>query len=133
MENDKFFDIDDYKSKITEELQVVGTENKEKFTADFLKNEKLRAEYKLIGTHSDAFHCDEVMATSLLQYTSEFKKSIIVRTRDQEILDQLDIQCDVGAVYDPENKRFDHHQKTFTTHWWEEQDKEAAAKNEAEG
>ena len=67
------------------------------------------------------------MATSLLQYTAEFGKSIIVRTRDQSILDQLDIQCDVGGVYDPEKRRFDHHQKTFTTHWWEEKDKAAEA------
>ena len=41
-------------------------------------------------------------------------------------MDQLDIQCDVGGVYDPEKRRFDHHQKTFTTHWWEEKDKAAA-------
>lgn len=68
MENntDKFFDIDEYTSKITEGLQVVGTEDKEKFTQDFLNNAQLRSEYKLVGTHSDAFHCDEVMATSLL-------------------------------------------------------------------
>ena len=68
MENntDKFFDIDEYTSKITEGLQVVGTEDKEKFTQDFLNNAELRSEYKLVGTHSDAFHCDEVMATSLL-------------------------------------------------------------------
>ena len=99
---DKFFDIDDYTSKITESLQVVGTEDKEKFNQDFLNNAELRSQFKLVGTHSDAFHCDEVMATSLLQYTAEFGKSIIVRTRDQTILDQLDIQCDVGGVYDPE-------------------------------
>jgi len=68
MENntDKFFDIDEYTSKITSGLQVVGTEDKEKFTQDFLNNAQLRSEYKLVGTHSDAFHCDEVMATSLL-------------------------------------------------------------------
>ena len=68
MENntDKFFDIDEFTSKITSGLQVVGTEDKEKFTQDFLNNAQLRSEYKLVGTHSDAFHCDEVMATSLL-------------------------------------------------------------------
>lgn len=84
----------------------------------YLNNKELRNSFKLIGTHSDAFHCDEVLATSLLQYTEEFKNSIIVRTRDQEILDQLDIQCDVGGVFDVEKRRFDHHQKTFTCHWW---------------
>lgn len=29
----------------------------------------------------------------------------------------------MGGVFDPEKRRFDHHQKTFTTHWWEEKDK----------
>ena len=33
----------------------------------------------------------------------------------------------MGGVYDPEKRRFDHHQKTFTTHWWEEKDKAAEA------
>jgi len=62
------------------------------------------------------------MATALLQYTKEFENSIIVRTRDQTILDQLDCQCDVGGIYDAEKRRFDHHQKTFASHWWEESD-----------
>jgi uncharacterized UPF0160 family protein len=31
--------------------------------------------------------------------------------------------CDVGAVFDPEQRRFDHHQKSFNHHWWEEKDK----------
>ena len=42
---------------------------------------------------------------------------MIVRSRNDEILDQLDIVCDVGAVFDPEKKRFDHHQKSFATYW----------------
>jgi uncharacterized UPF0160 family protein len=63
------------------------------------------------------------MAVSLLLRTNEFKKSIIVRTRDEEILKQLDLLCDVGAVFDPDSKRFDHHQKSFNHYWWEEKDK----------
>jgi len=105
-------------------LKVVGTENKDEFITKFAENKALRKEYKLLGTHSDTFHCDEVMATSLLQYTEEFKKSIIVRTRDQTCLDMLDAQCDVGGIYDAEKRRFDHHQKTFTNHWWEQVDAE---------
>ena len=87
----------------------MGTENKEEFTKNFLNNQSIRSQFKLIGTHSDCFHCDEVMATGLLLRTKEFEKSIIVRTRDQEILDQLDLQCDVGGIFDPEKYRFDHH------------------------
>jgi uncharacterized UPF0160 family protein len=63
----------------------------------------------LIGTHSECFHCDEVMAISILLRTNEFRDSIIVRTRDKEIIDKLDIVCDVGGEFDAEKKRFDHH------------------------
>ena len=35
----------------------------------------------------------------------------IVRTRNQEELDQCDIVVDVGGVYDPGQHRYDHHQK----------------------
>lgn len=86
----KFFDRSDFNSLITPELQVVGTENKDEFRAKFLQD-NIRNTTKLIGTHSYCFHCDEVMATTILLRTNEFKNSIIVRTRDQELLDQLDL------------------------------------------
>mgnify|MGYP003695131157 CR=1 FL=1 len=60
---------------------ITGTENKESFTNTYLGG-ALRESHKLIGTHSDAFHCDEALATSMLLWTEEFKKSIIVRSRD---------------------------------------------------
>ena len=82
-----YIDMDDYVSVVTDDLKVVGTEDKEAFLRDYLNNEALRKEYKLMGTHSGAFHCDEVMASVFLLRTEEFKKSIIVRTRDQEILE----------------------------------------------
>ena len=44
-----------------------------------------------MGTQSGAFHCDKVMASVLLLRTNEFKKSIIVHTRDEDILKQLDV------------------------------------------
>ena len=86
----KFYHHDEYTSIIKGDLKVVGTENKDEFTKTYL-NPTIRSQYKLIGTHSEAFHCDEVMACGLLLRTKEFANSIIVRTRDQEILDQLDI------------------------------------------
>ena len=94
---------------VTDSLQVVGTEDKETFLKDYLNNAELRKEYKLMGTHSGAFHCDEVMASCLLLRTKEFKKSIIVRTRDQGILEQLDVLYDVGGDFDLTKKMFDHH------------------------
>lgn len=37
----------------------------------------------------------------------------LVRSRDPAILDKCDIVVDVGAVYDHEKKRYDHHQRGF--------------------
>lgn len=50
-----------FRSRITEDLLVMGTEDMEEF-------EKVKAETskKLVGTHCDSFHCDEVLATTML-------------------------------------------------------------------
>jgi len=40
-----------------------------------------------------------------------------VRTRDQKVLETLDIIVDVGGVYDADKNRLDHHQKTFAEYW----------------
>ena len=67
-----------------------------------------------IGTHNGAFHCDEVLACSMLKLLPQYKDAIIVRTRDPEILKTCDIVADVGGIFDPNTHRYDHHQKTFT-------------------
>jgi len=36
---------------------------------------------------------------------------LIIRSRDPEVLSTCDIVVDVGAVYDHEKKRYDHHQR----------------------
>lgn len=65
---------------------------------------------KSIGTHNGVFHADEVLACAMLsKFTQEFKDAKIVRTRDQSILDKMDLVVDVGGVYEPEKKRYDHH------------------------
>lgn len=56
-----------------------------------------RKERKVIGTHSQVFHCDEVLATCLLRYTSAYKDAVIFRTRNEELLAKCDIVCDVGS------------------------------------
>lgn len=56
---------------------------------------------KTIGTHSGTFHCDEALGCYLLQQTAKFKGADIVRTRDPEVLKDLDVVIDVGGVYDP--------------------------------
>lgn len=46
-----------------------------------------------------------------------------MRSRDQKVLDTLDILVDVGSEYIPETLRFDHHQKSFTDTWDDNDDK----------
>ena len=67
-----------------------------------------------IGTHNGAFHCDEVLACSMLKLLPQYKDALIVRTRDPEILKTCNIVVDVGGVFDANTHRYDHHQKTFS-------------------
>ena len=68
-----------------------------------------------IGAHSGTFHCDEALACGMLKLLPQFKDVAIVRTRDQSVLEKCNIVVDVGGVYDHNTKRYDHHQRTFTT------------------
>lgn len=52
---------------------------------------------KKIGTHSGTFHCDEALGCWLLRRTAQFHNAEIVRTRDPEVLRDLDIVIDVGG------------------------------------
>ena len=54
-----------------------------------------------IGTHNGTFHCDEALGCFLLQKTDRYKNAEVVRSRDQNVLKDLDIVIDVGGVYDP--------------------------------
>ncbi len=62
------------------------------------------------GTHDGTFHADEVTACALLLHFQLIDDEKIVRTRDPEKLALCEYVCDVGGVYDPQIKRFDHHQ-----------------------
>ena len=65
-----------------------------------------------IGTHSGSFHADDVLAVALLR---EFVDAAaeVVRTRDLSRLAACDAVVDVGGVFAPESRRFDHHQKGY--------------------
>jgi len=65
----------------------------------------------MLVTHSGRFHADEIFAISMIQM---IQNPEVVRSRDQEIIQQADIVLDVGGVYDPDTLRFDHHQNSFT-------------------
>ena len=62
----------------------------------------------LIITHDGQFHADEVLACGIL--TTVYPNATIYRSRDPNMISTGDIVVDVGEVYDPKNKRFDHHQ-----------------------
>lgn len=69
------------------------------------------------GAHDGSFHADEVTACSLLLLFGLIDRDKIHRTRNPAILDQCDYVCDVGGVYDPAKKRFDHHQVEYKGHF----------------
>jgi len=66
-----------------------------------------------IGTHNGTFHCDEALAVFLLRQTTAYRDADLKRSRDPHVLDTCDIVVDVGAVYDVDRNRFDHHQRGF--------------------
>ncbi|CAF1000566.1 unnamed protein product [Adineta ricciae] len=67
-----------------------------------------------IATHNGHFHCDEIFACFLLKNLPRYADAEIVRTRDPKVLAECHTVVDVGGVFDAEQRRFDHHQKTFT-------------------
>src|ERR1700745_531243 len=62
------------------------------------------------GTHDGTFHADEVTACALLLLFNLIDEKKIIRTRDLGVLATCEYVCDVGGVYDPQQKLFDHHQ-----------------------
>lgn len=66
------------------------------------------------GTHDGTFHADEVTACALLIVFDQIDKDKIVRSRDLKVLTECEYVCDVGGIYDPKLKRFDHHQSEYT-------------------
>lgn len=67
----------------------------------------------VIGTHSGAFHCDEILACYMLKQLPKYQNAQVKRSRDAAVLNECDIVVDVGGVFDAEKLRFDHHQRTF--------------------
>lgn len=70
-------------------------------------------EQRSFGTHDGSFHADEVTACSLLLLFDLIDRDKIRRTRNVEELAQCDYVCDVGGIYDPQSRKFDHHQLDY--------------------
>ena len=65
------------------------------------------------GTHDGSFHADEVTACALLLLFNLIDKAKIIRTRDPKLHAKCEFICDVGGIYDPAIKLFDHHQAEY--------------------
>lgn len=65
------------------------------------------------GTHNGTFHADEVTACALLLLFDLIDEDKIIRSRTPALLDQCEYVCDVGGIYDPKKKCFDHHQADY--------------------
>ncbi len=63
----------------------------------------------IIVIHDGRFHADDIFACAVLRLHTG-KKGKIIRTRDPEIIAGADFVADVGGIYDPAKKMFDHHQ-----------------------
>ena len=74
---------------------------------------------KVLVTHNETFHCDEVCAVALLKLL--YGDIRVIRTRDfsqiQELASQGAYVIDVGQEYNHDQRRYDHHQKTFNDTW----------------
>jgi len=69
-----------------------------------------RIEHSVVfGTHAGVFHADDVFAAAVLLEVNPLAS--IVRTRDPKILTTCDVVFDVGGEHNPEEGRFDHHQR----------------------
>lgn len=65
------------------------------------------------GTHDGTFHADEVCACALLEVFGLIDHEKIIRSRNLNVLACCEYVCDVGGIYDPDKKRFDHHQVDY--------------------
>jgi uncharacterized UPF0160 family protein len=63
-----------------------------------------------MAVHDGKFHADDIFATATVKLMLGGNLKII-RTRDEAILAKADYVADVGNVYDPALKRFDHHMR----------------------
>lgn len=62
-----------------------------------------------ILTHSGTFHADDVFASVVLAAAVE--GAVLVRSREPAAIAAADIVFDVGGVYDPAARRYDHHMR----------------------
>lgn len=67
-----------------------------------------------VGVHDGSFHADEVTACGLLIMCNLVDRDKIYRSRNPKVLALCEYVCDVGGEYNIEEKKFDHHQSSYT-------------------
>lgn len=60
-------------------------------------------------THDGPFHADDVFAHAVL--CAAFGTVELVRSREPALIEAADLVFDVGGVYDPARRRYDHHMR----------------------
>lgn len=69
----------------------------------------------VLVTHGGTFHLDDAFAYAVLRLAlglgAPGQDHTLVRTRDERVIAGADLAWDVGAAYDPDAGRFDHHQR----------------------
>lgn len=78
-------------------------------------SKRLKMTGPTIGTHNGHFHADEALAVYMLRLLPSYSDSTLIRTRDPAKLETCSTVVDVGGVYDHATKRYDHHQREFTS------------------
>jgi uncharacterized UPF0160 family protein len=73
----------------------------------------MSARQKTVAVHDQNWHADDCLSVYFLKNTEEFKDAVVKRTRNPSELDHCDAVCDTGGQYDPERRRYDHHQPGF--------------------
>jgi uncharacterized UPF0160 family protein len=63
--------------------------------------------------HDGVFHADEVTAAALLLFFGLIDREGIIRSRNPATIARSYYVCDVGGIYDPKRRRFDHHQSDY--------------------
>jgi uncharacterized UPF0160 family protein len=63
-----------------------------------------------IAVHDGKFHADDIFACATINLMLGTKAKVI-RTRDEMLIAKADYVADVGNVYDPAQRRFDHHMR----------------------
>ncbi len=73
---------------------------------------------KTVAVHSGTFQADEAMGVWLLRQLPSYRHAKLIRSRDLQVLESIDIVLDVGGVYDHSKLRYDHHQRGYEEYFY---------------